>query len=507
MASRSVPALPSAPGHLTEPRADRLRIRPTGLSGMLPSRGQSYTWVRLRRRLGRRPADVLTEPPERPRGVKMELTYACNLRCGFCYTDSPRRTLQRSVDLADDDWRRIAREALDLGIIEAVVTGGEPLLRRELALELVETLASQEVGVTLNTNGWFVDEEVASRLAGLRTVSVFLSVDGARPGLHDAARGVPGSWRRAVEGADRLLAAGVDVCVIHVVTPDNVEALPEFLEQMWTLGVPRVTITPVVETGAAARSGGWGVGGRELRRAVGHFERRRGSAMQIRVRPGNAESIAHQGSQAPASMLVRPNGDARIDSLRPFSFGNAARDGVGTCWRAIRASWRDERIERWAAAHRGPRDLPRSERVAYLDDELPVTGSDGKVEPSGGREAPVPAPAPVEPIEPVEDLALARQKVRELALRRRYRLAPARRSDDPDGRLVLRLPDGRYIRLNQTSATGLEALGDGTPGDAAQALDARYEIGAERATDDAIAVTRELSRQGLLVAAGAGEPA
>jgi MoaA/NifB/PqqE/SkfB family radical SAM enzyme len=434
------------------------------------------------------------------------LTYACNLRCGFCYTDSPRRTLQRSVDLPDEEWRRIAAEALDLGIIEAVVTGGEPLLRKALALELIETLASRGVGVTLNTNGWFVDDEVAGHLAPFRSVTVYLSIDGARPGLHDAARGVPGSWRRAVEGADRLLAAGVDVCVIHVVTPDNVGALEEFLEQMWTLGVPRTTITPVVETGAAARNGGWRVGSRELRNAVARFERRRGTAMQIHVRPANAEGIAYQGSQAPASMLVRPNGDARTDSLRPFSFGNAARDGVAGCWQAIRDSWRDERIERWAAAHRGPRDLPRSDRVAYLDDELPVTGGDGGIEPSGGRDAQVPAPAPLEPIEPAADLALARQKVLELALARRYRLAPARRSDDPDGRLVLRVADGRYIRLNEASATGLDALGDGTPGDAALALEARYEIGAERATDDAIAVTRELSRQGLLVAAGADEP-
>src|SRR3954447_127351 len=124
----------------------------------------SYAWARLKWRLGRRPPTALTQPPERPIGAKLELTYACNLRCGFCYTDSPRRTLQRTPELSDEEWRRGGRGALELGIVGALVPGGEPFLRRELTLEAVETLAAAGVGVTLNTNGWFVDEEIAARL-------------------------------------------------------------------------------------------------------------------------------------------------------------------------------------------------------------------------------------------------------------------------------------------------------------------------------------------------------
>src|SRR5437764_277798 len=73
-----------------------------------------------------------TRPPATPVGVKLELTHACNLRCAFCYTDSPRHTLAHTPDLSDDEWIAIVDEAIDLGALEAVVTGGEPLLRREL---------------------------------------------------------------------------------------------------------------------------------------------------------------------------------------------------------------------------------------------------------------------------------------------------------------------------------------------------------------------------------------
>ena len=467
-------------------------------------RQDSYAWARLKWRLGRRPPTALTQPPVRPIGVKLELTYACNLRCGFCYTDSPRRTLQRSVDLPDEDWRRVAREALDLGVLEAVVTGGEPLLRKDLTLELVKTLASGGVGVTLNTNGWFVDEAVAGRLRGLPNVTVYLSIDGARPGLHDGARGVPGSWRRAVEGVDRLLDAGVDVCVIHVVTPDNVSALPEFLEQMWLLGVPVIRVTPVVETGAAARGGAWRVSRRALRRAVAEFEARRGTSMGIVIRPGNAQSLALQGRQAPGSFLVRPNGDVRTDSLRPFKFGNAARDGVAACWEAIRTGWRDERIERWAGSLRGPRDLAHSELVSYLDDEVPLADAPSGGGLHNGRDARVPEPSPPESLDPDRDLALAREKVRALALARRYSLAPQRRGGGPGRWFIRRAADGRYLRLNESGVTAMDTLDGGTPADTAALLDSSYRIGAQRAENDAIASVRELTRLGLIIPAGAG---
>lgn len=352
-------------------RAARHVSRPVGRA---LRRDEWFGWGRLLWRLGRRPPRALTEAPERPIGAKLELTYACNLRCGFCYTDSPRHTLQRTPELSDEQWREVVRQSLELGIVEAVVTGGEPFLRKELTLGLIETLAEAGVGVTLNTNGWFVDEEVAGRLGALRGVTAHVSLDGARAGLHDGSRGVPGSWRRAVEGIDRLLGAGVGVCVVHVVTPGNADAVPEFLEQMWALGVPWARVTPVVVTGAAARGGDWQISRAALEDAVEDFRRRHGSAMRIVLQPGTGGSITLQGREAPGSYLVRPNGDVRPDSMRPFSFGNAPRDGVAACWAAIRGGWDDERINRWADSLKRPGDLGKSELVAYLDDEVEVVG-------------------------------------------------------------------------------------------------------------------------------------
>ncbi len=460
--------------------------------------------MRLFWRLGRLPSRAFADPPERPVGAKLEITYACNLRCGFCYTDSPRRTLQRTPEMSDEQWRAVVRESLELGIVEAVVTGGEPLLRREVTVEAIEMLAAAGVGVTLNTNGWFVDDEVAARLGALSGVTAHVSVDGPRAGVHDASRGVPGSWRRAIEGIDRLLSAGVGVCAVHVVSPANSAEVGDFLEQMWTLGVPWVRMTPVIEAGAAARGGSWRVSSGTLQRAAREFRERRGSAMRVTVQPGIAAAIGLQGRVAPASYLVRPNGDVRPDSLRPFTFGNAVTDGVEVCWEALRRGWNDERIERWARAMKRTGDIPGSDLVPYLDDEVSIAAGDaGEAGGDSPRSAPVPTPAPLKPADPDTELAEARETVRGLALARRYRRAPLRWAGGGDKRLVRLAAGGSYLRLNESSGVVMDALDGGTPADAAVVLADRFGLDSGRAREDAIAATQELVRHRVVLPADA----
>ena len=140
---------------------------------------ESFTAHRVARRLGRAPRGRTREqPPELPVGVKLELTYHCNLRCGFCYTDSPRHTAERTPEMGKDDWLRIADECLELGAVEAVITGGEPLLSPDVTLAVIDRLAAGGVGVTLNSNGWFVDEAMAARLGEVPGLHVHVSLDG-----------------------------------------------------------------------------------------------------------------------------------------------------------------------------------------------------------------------------------------------------------------------------------------------------------------------------------------
>ena len=431
-------------------------------------------------------------------GAKLELTHACNLRCGFCYTDSPRHTLLRTPDLPDDAWHRIANEAADLGVIELVLTGGEPFLRRDLVLGLLDEMSGRELGLTLNTNGWFVDDEIADHLAGVPGLQVDISIDGATPALHDASRGVPGSWRRAVEAAGRLLDRGVRIQIVHVVTPANEAFFEAMLEQMWTLGVTSVRATPVVEVGAAARGGRWPVNRDRLRRTIRSFAKSHGDGMRVTLQHGNAGLLAIHDHAAPVSMLVRPGGAVLTDSLHPFRFGNAVEDGLEECWRRIVSDWRDPEMSRWARSFRGSRDLANASLIPYLTDEVPI-GAEAQAASHASDPVPEKATPRDDTGDPSENLARARDHVRGLALDRRYRMAPAKLGGGPEEHYVRQPETGRVVRLNASAMAMLQALDDRSGAEAVDGLTEHWDgVDRARLEADVIATGRALMREGIL---------
>jgi len=445
---------------------------------------------------------VREHAPSRPVGAKLELLYACNLRCTFCYTDSPRHTVAGTASLADGDWRRLTEELLELDIVEAVVTGGEPLMRADLALELVQRLAEEGVGVTLNTNGWFLDDEIADRLAEVPGLSVHVSIDGPSPRVHDAGRGVPGSWHRAVLAVDRLLQRGIGHQVVSVVTPEVLPLLEQHLALMSRLGVDSMRITPVAEIGAAARLRGQHVPRKKLLDAIERHRRSHGERMRISAQYGNVGLVPVRDRVAPAALLIRPNGSVLTDSQQPFSYGNAVSDGVAECWERIRRGWRDPRISEWAGSIQRSGKVRDAAVVPYLSDELDLSSTeDGGDGPVKHLDDPLPRRAEAKdgPVDPPE-------LIRSLALARAYRREPARIGGGERSTYVRRLSDGRIVRVNQTALEILEALDDASCADAVERLAERYPgVSRERLADDALDTAARLLDRGFVRPAGAPE--
>ena len=84
-----------------------------------------------------------------------------------------------------------------------ILTGGEPLLRRDI-LEIVRRAAERELWVVVGTNGVRITENVAKRLARPARAGLSLSLDALDPDRHDGFRKVRGAWQNTVEGAEIL---------------------------------------------------------------------------------------------------------------------------------------------------------------------------------------------------------------------------------------------------------------------------------------------------------------
>ncbi len=163
----------------------------------------------------------------RPTGLRelwLQINNACNLSCTHCLVSSgpggdagmPTGTLLGVLD-----------GAAALGLERLYLTGGEPLLRRDL-FDLVRH-ANGELGleVIVLTNAVVWSARIREQLGGLDRglVRFQVSIDGARPKTNDRIRG-EGTFHAALKGAAELAAMGYQVSLTTVTTERNLDELP-----------------------------------------------------------------------------------------------------------------------------------------------------------------------------------------------------------------------------------------------------------------------------------------
>ena len=155
--------------------------------------------------------------------------FDCNLRCDYCCVRSSPTAPRRDLGLAR--VQRIAREAAELGVKEIFVTGGEPFLLKYIDEILVSCAAAAPT--TVLTNGMLFTGRRAESLRELPRdrITLQISLDSARPELHDLHRG-PGTWARTREGIERARAQGFRVRLAATVSTDaEAEEFRQFLDE------------------------------------------------------------------------------------------------------------------------------------------------------------------------------------------------------------------------------------------------------------------------------------
>jgi len=169
--------------------------------------------------LSERDPSARVEGFARPYVVSWNLTYRCNLACEHCYLDAGPTPLVGSENFSDrselgteecfkviDELATFAPECV------TILTGGEPLLRRDI-LEIVRRASDRGLWVVVGTNGVRITENVARHLAEAGARGLSLSLDALDPDRHDRFRGVRGAWQNTVEGAEILNRNGLPFIV------------------------------------------------------------------------------------------------------------------------------------------------------------------------------------------------------------------------------------------------------------------------------------------------------
>ena len=170
-----------------------------------------------------------------PLNGSIELTFRCNLRCVHCYCNLPASD-QGAIneELKTDEVLHIFDQIAEAGCLWLLITGGEPLLRKDL-VEIYAYAKEKGFITTLFTNGTLLTQEVADCLADLPPRSVEITLYGATQETYERITGVPGSFSRCKEGIELLLERGIPLglkTMAMTLNRDEVFQIKEYAEEL-----------------------------------------------------------------------------------------------------------------------------------------------------------------------------------------------------------------------------------------------------------------------------------
>jgi len=181
------------------------------------------------------------------------ITERCNLRCAHCYQNN-----YSTPELSLSDLRKIADKIIKTltkwnkkGRIS--ITGGEPLIKKEL-IPLLEYLNKSDHVAHLDvlSNGTLLNESITEKLRNipkLRRVQV--SLDGASPATHDFIRG-EGAFEKAIAGIRMLKEHGIKVNVMFTLQRNNARDISALFDLMIAEGINGLTIERIIPCGSGS---------------------------------------------------------------------------------------------------------------------------------------------------------------------------------------------------------------------------------------------------------------
>lgn len=259
-------------------------------------------------------------PQARPRAARApavlwSCTSRCNLACLHCHSDSSRR---HRPELSTGEAVAMLDDIAALGCPALIVSGGEPLMRRDL-LDVIGEARARGLPVTLSTNGTLVTQSVARRLAQLGVTRVSVGMDGTGS-VHSAFRGRRVAFDRALRGIRLLRGEGVPVGVAMTLAHSPLSRLCSLMELTREEGIQRACFQHLVPVGRGSSRPAVAPG--TVRRALDEI-----FAWAWHGAPCEVVTAGNPADAAALVLWVRRRDPVRADALEGILHG--AGDGAG----------------------------------------------------------------------------------------------------------------------------------------------------------------------------------
>lgn len=167
--------------------------------------------------------------PGKPHHAQWLVTRKCNYRCSGCNVWKE----QDLRELSTEDVKKGLDILKNLGIVELVISGGDPLLREDID-EIID-YATKLFITTVYDNGSMATKKIEA----LRNVDfVAISIDSLDEAKNDEIKNVPGAWKRAMETVEKLHSEGINVCVTPTISQKNLYEIIDLTDHFTKKGIP-----------------------------------------------------------------------------------------------------------------------------------------------------------------------------------------------------------------------------------------------------------------------------
>ena len=288
-----------------------------------------------------------------PLALIAELTHRCPLHCVYC--SNPLELQARTSELSTEVWSRVFREAAEAGVLQADLTGGEPLARTDI-VDLVRAARDAGLYVNLITSGLPMDEARLAALVEAGLDHIQLSFQGAHEDIANEISGAR-SHSQKLRVLEWLKSYRVAVTLNFVIHRRNIDQLQEMLALAESSSATRIEFANV-------QYYGWAFANREnllptrrqLDRSV-EFLNRQQERLQGKIRVEFVVPDYYAKYPKPCMggwgrklMLITPHGDAlpchAAQVIPGLSFENVKNRGLREIWEQS-AAFQKFRGEGW----------------------------------------------------------------------------------------------------------------------------------------------------------------
>ena len=179
-----------------------------------------------------------------PVSVQAELTPRCNNLCNYCY-NAWRGEKEFEKELSLEDYSSIAKKLIQNDIFEVILTGGEPLLRKDLVYPLASYLRRNNIEVGLNTNMVLLKQGDIPKIID----SGINKVLGSLPSYDEKAYNKitqTKNYKRALNGLELLAGGGVPTAINMVVEQENKNQVYDTGKFVYERGIHIFSGTPAL---------------------------------------------------------------------------------------------------------------------------------------------------------------------------------------------------------------------------------------------------------------------